>query len=750
MDSDNGKKYNKKTLSLLYTEAVAIDKKIFAEQKSNVLLYAGEHYAKPGSKFWQNIRDTRNLDNSTKIRIVKNHIQKICKSYTNNILNFAPGVTVVPRQEKELQHVKSAQLNESVWQFIKLKQNLDQKTASWAHDFVVQGEVAVRVFWNPKKGRHIGFKQAVDKNGEPLWDEEPIEAREPKIHPETGEILDEGHPGSEGTPKAGQAVFSGDLDYERLFTFNFLRDPASRSIDDSPILGYQKIIPYEELEKQYAGDKDKLSMLQEGISGSDYVVFDANDQRYVETKNQVLLVEWYVRPCDDYPNGYYFMATPDGDVLEEMELPFGIYPIIYEGFDELTSTPRHYSIIKVARPYQSNLNFLASKATEHSVTLGDDKIITPMGAKIQQGSFLPGIRQVQASGDFKIMEGRMGEQFLNQMPAVIQEMYAVCNLAEDAEEKSAQLDAYTLLYRSMREKKRFSKYGQKFERFLKQVCEVSLATFKNYVSDDELIPAIGRCEMVNIEEFRGVDPLHVKIDVVPQTEDMETKLGKQLQIQTILQYTGSSLSKEDIGQLMRNAPYGNKEEMFGDLTMQYDNAVNDILALDRGEYPEARKQDDHAYQIKKLESRMAKADFKMLHPFIKQQYQQKVQEHEMIMSQAAQQIQMAESGFIPTSGPLGSADLYVTDPSSPQKVQRAKFPISSLEWLAEKLAQQGAFMGDVQKLSMGAQAELAQMTPPQQQAYLQSQALQGRGQPQAQGQDGSSQQPYLSSPTGGQ
>lgn len=744
MDSENDKKYNKKSLSLLYTEAVMIDKKIFSEQKSNVLLYAGEHYAKPGSKFWQNIRDTRNLDNSTKIRIVKNHIQKICKSYTNNILNFAPGVTVVPRQDKELQHVKSAQLNESVWQFIKLKQNLDQKTSDWAHDFVVQGEVAVKIFWNPNKGRHVGYKQAIDKNGEPMWDEPPVQGIDPITHPDTGEVLRPGVEAKDGVPKRGQAVFSGDIDFERLFTFNLLRDPASRSMDDSPILGYQKIIPYEELKKKYAGDKDKLAMLQEGISGSDYVVFDANDQRYVETKNQVLLVEWYVRPCDDYPNGYFFMATPDGDVLEEMELPFGIYPIVYGGFDELTSTPRHYSIIKVARPYQSNLNFLASKATEHSVTLGDDKIITPMGAKIQQGSFLPGIRQVQASGDFKIMEGRMGEQFIAQMPAVIQEMYAVCNLAEDSEEKASNLDAYTLLYRSMREKKRFSKYGQKFERILKQICEICLVTFKNYVSDDELIPAIGTCEMVNIEEFRGVDPLHVKIDVVPQTEDMETKLGKQLQIQTILQYGGSQLSKEDIGQMMRNAPYGNKDEMFGDFTMQYDNAVNDILSLDRGQYPEPRKQDDHAYQIKKLESRMAKADFKFLHPHIKDLYNQKVQEHEQAMAFNAQQIQMAQSGFIPTAGALGSADLYVTDPASPQKVQRAKFPIAALEWLAEKLAQQGAFVGDVKKLGMGNQAELAQMTPPQQQAYLQSQMPGGE-----QGGQGSSAQPFLSA-SGGQ
>jgi len=729
MADQEQKKYSKKTFGELYQDAITIDKKIFAEQKANVLLYAGEHYSKPGSRFWQNIRDTRNLDQSTKIRIVKNHIQKICKTYSNDILNYAPGVWVVPRQDSELQHVKAAQLNESVWQYIKQKQNFDKKTSDWVHDFVVQGEVAVKIFWNPKKGRHVGYKQAVSKDGKPEWEQEP------SVDPLSGQQIP-------GVPKKGAAVFSGDIDFVRLFSFNLLRDPKARSMDDSEFLAYQYLLPYDDVVAMFNGDKEKMSHIQEGVSGGDYVVFDANDQRYVETKNQVLLVDWFIRPCDEYPSGHYFMTTPDGEVLQEMDLPFGIFPIVYEGFDELTSTPRHYSIIKVARPYQSHLNFLASKNVEHAVTLGDDKIITPMGAKIQQGSFLPGIRQVQASGDYKIMEGRMGEQFIAQMPGTIQEMYMVCNLPEDEQEKGSQLDPYTLLFRSMRDKKRFSKYGQKFERFLKQVCEVALNTFKNYVDDQELIPAIGKGEMVNIEEFRGVDPLHVKIDIVPQTDDIETKLGKQLQITNLLQYAGSNLSKEDIGRLMRNAPYGNEDEMFEDFTMGYDNATNDILALDRGEYPETRMQDDHAYQLKRLEARRAKADYKFLHPFIKQLYQQKITEHEQVMAQNAQKIQMAESGFIPTTGALAACDMYVTDPSSPKKVQRAKFPLSALEWLAEKLATQGSFIGDVKKLGMGTQAELAQMTPPQQQAYLQSQANQGQG-----GQ-ASDQQPYLAAQGG--
>lgn len=719
-------KYNKNTLGKLYQDAVAIDKKIFAEQKSNVMLYAGEHYAKPGSKFWNNVRDNRYIDNATKIRVVKNHTQKICKIYANNIVNAAPGVWVQPRQDRELQHQKTAQLNQSVLEYIQNKTNADEQTEEEAHDFVVQGEVVCKVYWNPKKGRHIGFKQKLDKEGNPVWEREPDETT-----------------GDQGVPAKGPAVFSGFIDFERMFSFNFLRDPKARSIKDSPIVGYQKLMALDEAKELVGNDPDLVKKLQTGLAGADYVVFDANDQRYVETKDQCLLIEWYVRPCADYPNGYYFLCIPEGDILQEMELPFGVFPIVYEGFDELSSTPRHYSIIKVIRPYQSHLNFLASKHVEHAVTLGDDKIITQMGSKVTQGAFLPGIRQVQATGDVQVVQGRTGEQYVAQMPAVISEMYQVAMVEEDSQDKISQLDSFTLLYRSMRDKKAFSKYATKFERFQRHKWEIALNLFRHYAEEGELIPAIGRNEMVNIAEFKNSDPLHYRIDLVPQTDDMESKLGKQLQLNQLLQYAGSNLTKQDLGRLMRSAPYSNSEETFQDWLLDYDNATNDILALDRGQMPQARMQDDHTYQIKRLEARMSQPDFVMLHPFIQQLYQQKIKEHEQIQAEQAATIQRAQSGFIPADGPLTPCDMYVTDPNSPGKTQRVRLPYTALVWLTKKLEEQGSMFQAMQQMSQASQAGVAGLMPMAPQGQNQSGGS-------AQAGAGDLNQPYLTNPGGAQ
>ena len=62
-------------------------------------------------------------------------------------------------------------------------------------------------------------------------------------------------------------------------------------------------------------------------------------------------------------------------------------------------------------------------------------------------------------------------------------------------------------------------------------------------------------------------------------------MGKVLGMNHTLQYVGQQLTREDIGRMMRAHPYMNMEESFDDFTIDYDNAKNDILALERGEVP---------------------------------------------------------------------------------------------------------------------------------------------------------------------
>src|SRR3954469_10760630 len=98
-------------LNQLYSESETCDKEIFAEQRSNLLLIAGEHYNKRKNEFYRRIRDNKELSEEQKLRLTKNHIQKIIKTYVNNVISAAPGVGFEPKNDNELQDQKAAELH---------------------------------------------------------------------------------------------------------------------------------------------------------------------------------------------------------------------------------------------------------------------------------------------------------------------------------------------------------------------------------------------------------------------------------------------------------------------------------------------------------------------------------------------------------------------------------------------------------------------------------------------------------------
>jgi hypothetical protein len=224
-----------------------------------------------------------------------------------------------------------------------------------------------------------------------------------------------------------------------------------------------------------------------------------------------------------------------------------------------------------------------------------------------------------------------------------------------------------------------------------------------------VVGMVGRNEIVNLEEFRGQDPLCYKIKVVAQADDIETKLGKQLVLSQTLQYAAAKFEREDIGKLIKAMPYSNMGETFSDLTIDYESATNDILALDRGLLPPISEFDNHIYMIKRLTQRMRQADFQYLEPQIQQNYAMRMQAHQQAQQQQLQQIKMMESQFIPTDGYLVSCDFYVqVDPKDPSKVKRVRLPSGSLQWLIKTLETQGSGLQQLESINQGNLAQIAQ------------------------------------------
>lgn len=675
-------------LNKIYDSAEQADKDVFAEQRSNILLVAGDHYTKTSERYKNLIRTNKDLSDSQKLRLTKNHTYRISHIWKNSILAYAPGVAIKPQRDTELQDVKDADLNNSVYQNFKYKYRFKEKYREFCADFIDTGECAAEILFDPNAGEFLGYEQKVDDMGELVFDEM-------------------GSP----EPDESKPVFKGGFVFNRIYSFNLLREASGNNMRKARCWIVRDMVDTAELKIIYKDDPEKLKAIEgDGRSEEEFIVFDASKRGYDRISTQTLLRKYYWPKSKEYPEGWFAFATSRG-ILEEGPLPAGVFPVVWGCFDEYQTSPRGRSVIKQIRPFQGEINRASSQLATHQITIGDDKILYQSGTKLAAGALLPGVRGLTYQGAApEILPGRDGGQFLPYIQAQITEMYQVAMVDEIEMEMTANLEVHTLLYRSASQQKKFKPFAEKFEQFLIDFVTTFLELAKFYLPDDELIPMIGRAEMVNIAEFRKSSPLCYQIQVEAADDTIETKLGRQLTFNHLLQYAGNNLSKEDIGQMMKHAPYGNVAGAFSDYTLNSDTATNMILALERGEMPMIGPYDDGQYMIKRLTKRMREPDFNYLREDIKENYKLVNQQYEQMEADKAAAIAAAKNEYIPADGPLIACDLYVEDKENPDKQpKRARVPERALSWLMERLEEQGLSAAKLESMNQGALAEMAQM-----------------------------------------
>ena len=699
------KRLEAEDLRSIYRDAEQVDKEIFSEMRSNMLLVAGQHYTKNSNKYFSRLRETNRLSETQKLRLTKNHIHKICRHYKSAIISKAPDVRMTPANEGEMQDRKAAELNDKVWKWGKKRYDLKEWFSARADDFVQIGEVACKITWDPDKGDFIGYEQKMVMGPDGI---------------EQAELDEDGNM----VPDDARPVFSGDFVFEPLHGFNLLRDPSAHTIDDSRYVIIRKMVPKKTLVHKYSDDPDKLKVINES-NDKTYIIFDTNQANYNRSDKEVLVKEIYYKPCMEYPNGYFYMFTDEG-ILEEGELPYGIFPIVWKPFDAYATSCRGRSIVKVARPYQAEINRASSQLASHQITVGDDKVLYQTGTKLAPGALLPGVRGISYQGAAPIiMPGRDGSQFVGYIEKQIAEMYDAVMLSEINSDEQHNLDAHTLLYRSMAQQAKFKPYLDRFAAFMMEVAELYLKLSKYYLSDAHLLAAVGRNETSNIVEYRSTTPLSFQIDVNPGTESADTMLGKQLTFNHLLQYVGKNFEREDIGKIMKNMPFVNNEEIFAEFTTDHDNVQNDMLAIERGEIPMINQYTNNEYYVKRFTHRIKQPDFKYLAPEIQQIYHQVLQQNEMEIVRKQQELQAAQAGQIPTEGAMITCSMHIPDPDNPGSTKQLRLPYSSLMHLVDQLQKQGKSLETLEGMNQGALAEMAEQMRQQQEAETQMQMMGG-------------------------
>ena len=193
-----------------------------------------------------------------------------------------------------------------------------------------------------------------------------------------------------------------------------------------------------------------------------------------------------------------------------------------------------------------------------------------------------------------------------------------------------------------------------------------------------------------------------------------------MSIDRYIQYSSGQLAKEDLGKFLRLDPYLNKEQMFNDFTMEYDNTTNDILAMDRGQVPliTLYKYKDPNYPVQRFTARMSQADFQYLPENVQGIYKEVVGQYQQLIQKKIQDTAALNSEFIPSGGSLVRADLWVPDPKDSTKQVRASVPAESLQWLVDRLTAQGstqAMLGQQRQSVMSDIVSQMRQQAPQQQ-----------------------------------
>ena len=672
------KKHNIEALNQHYRDAESCDDEIFSEMRSNLLLVSGNHYSKKTTSFFTRVRQTQRLNETQKLRLTKNHIHKITRHYIQAIAGKVPGVIPAAQNEMDMQDKKAADLNLAVWSDFRHRYNLKEKFNEYIQNFVELGEMCAFIYWDPNEGDVKGYEPLVDEQGQPAMDE-------------MGQMV----------PDTAKPIFTGAFQFKNIPGFNLLRAPQAKSMKASPYHIVREMVEKEELLGAYGEDESKKRIIGDGDTG-EFIVFDTNKKQYRSEESQVLVRYHFFRPCKQYPQGYYYISTERG-ILEEAEIPFGIYPIIWQGFDTYSTNPRGYSIIKVARPYQAEINRASSQAATHQITVGDDKIIYQGGTKMAPGALLPGVRGITYQGAApQILPGRDGGQFLPYIESQISEMYSACMLEEiNMENESGQIDPYTLLFRSASSKVKFSRYIEKVEAFMKEFCQVTLELAKHYLPDDAFIQAVGKSEAINIQEFRATVPLSYQIKVEEQSADISDRLGQQLALNHLIQYAGQQMDAKQLALLAKEMPYLKNTQIVKRLTVEYDNAENDMLQIERGQMPFVGPYADNKIYIDAVTHRMKQADFQMLPPNVKQIYDQYLGIHEDQQAQKMKAEQAAKDGFIPTGGSLITVQMSLPDPKSSSGAKQVRLPYEAIMYLIKKLEAQGATLDDLERMNDG-------------------------------------------------
>ena len=402
---------------------------------------------------------------------VFNHIAPIVETRISKICGQTPNISVVPASSDE-SDLESAKLSKDILDSVSNRINfIDiQKTATtWSE---ICGTVFYKVVWNTDTGKMVA------------------------------------------TDELGKAIKEGDVEVQVVSPFEIFPDNLScERIEDVKSIIHAKAVEIDLIKKEWGVDVDKENVhaftLDSNSGNLGGLGYDAhiNKVSNIELNNHCVLLERYVKPTKDYPNGRLTIVA-GGKLLYDGELPYlndelnnRTFPFVKQisnylpgsffgvsVVDRLIPVQRAYNAVRNRKHEYFNRSVMNVLAVEDG-SIDTDELemdgLSPGKVLIyRQGSKVPEIMQnPKQTLDFEAEEDRLLSEF--------KAVSGVSDMMTDSYAQYTSMSGVALQLLADQDNSRLSTPIDSVKRAVKTVAKFVLRLYKQYAVIPRLMKISG-------------------------------------------------------------------------------------------------------------------------------------------------------------------------------------------------------------------------------------------------------------------
>lgn len=540
---------------------------LYGNQYCNISGYGDvEDYSK--QYFWQE-------------REVFNHISPIIETRISRLSQIRPMMSVVPSTNSE-EDISTAKVSKNLINAVYNKLNISDKIVNCTHFSEVCGTGFYKVYWNENKGRKLA---SVNNN----------------------------------------SVYEGDVSVDVVSPFEIFPDSLTyENIDDCMSIMHVKSM-HKEVVKQIWGieelgeDIDVFSL--DNITNVGGLGYNATTNKVVSSvkKDQVLVIEKYVAPTCDYPNGRLIIVAGKTLVFDG-ELPYVNREDGRRGFPFVKQTslkqPNSFfgtSVIERIIPIQRSYNAVKNRKHEYLNRLSMGILTVEDGSvdyeNLEEEGLCPGKVLVyrQGSNAPKIMDnGTIPSDFKEEETKLLNEFSQISGISDLMINNNINLSnisgvALELIMEQDTNRLNISSDQIKFA--IKNVASNILRLYKQFMTTSRISKVIGKDGSIEMFYFNKSDISSDDIVFETENEIGETKAQKR---SLIFELLNKGLLYNEEGKLTTRIKAKTLEMLgFGMWDTQYDleelhmkKAGKENLSLINNSFVEdALEIDDHRLHI---------------------------------------------------------------------------------------------------------------------------------------------------------